>query len=283
MNMPIVKAKTGVAKRFGRAAAQYDEHAMLQKQVAQRLYAWANVYPSGEGRALDIGCGTGQLGHLHRQHFAKWLNVDIAVDMVKQSRKRADSTLTMHREQNPASRVHYLCADAEALPLKNQSIDHIFSSMALQWCHSLPCVLSEIYRVLAPNGKATLAILISPSFCQLTQAWYDIALPSRLNTFASFDDWRFAAQAFDWTVSAHQESFYTQHSHVIAALKSIKAVGANSKTVTSAQDGISKEELRKLQTCFAQQKYISLDYQVCFLALQKHSQRTNNTLKMAQI
>ena len=48
---------------------------------------------------------------------------------------------------------HWVCADAEQLPLAADSVDLVFSSLALQWCETPGQALREIARVLKPVGR----------------------------------------------------------------------------------------------------------------------------------
>ncbi|MDZ7693267.1 MAG: hypothetical protein U5K69_19475 [Balneolaceae bacterium] len=53
--------KKTVQSSFGKAAACYDEHADLQREIAQRLIAslrpWIDILPRGP--ILEVGSGTG--------------------------------------------------------------------------------------------------------------------------------------------------------------------------------------------------------------------------------
>jgi malonyl-CoA O-methyltransferase len=268
MNMPLVSDKLHIAQRFSKAAVNYDKHAELQRKVSQALMQWANLDKLLDQVALDIGCGTGELYSEHGSKFTHWINLDISSGMLKSARARFSDD-RCSTEADAPYQTRYLCADAEALPLTHEAIDFICSSMALQWCRSPQTVLSEIYRVLSHSGRATLAIMVSPSFGALQQAWQAIGLPSRVNTFAPSNDWLAAAKQFNWRVRAQQQIFYTEHSGVVDMLKSIKSVGANVKLNSHPTVALSKGEISQLQSCFNKSNPMALDYGVLFIDLQK--------------
>jgi malonyl-CoA O-methyltransferase len=72
------------------------------------------------------------------------------------------------REGGPSMAV---CADAARLPLPDQSVDLVFSSLMLHWCPSLDRALEEVRRVLAFPGLFTFATLGPRSFQELRAAW----------------------------------------------------------------------------------------------------------------
>ena len=140
--------KAQLARRFGAAARHYDAHARFQQEVGQALL---DLMPDGQAgteltvsgldldtavyrrglpgslpdglpeTGLDLGCGTGFfLPHLarrcHRLH-----GLDLAPGMLAQAALRG-------------SGAQLVCGDAEQLPFADQSLDWVFSSLALQWC-----------------------------------------------------------------------------------------------------------------------------------------------------
>ena len=56
------------------------------------------------------------------------------------------------RESHPGGN-HWLVGDAEALPLAAGSVDLVYSSLALQWCHRPELLFAELARVLRPSIK----------------------------------------------------------------------------------------------------------------------------------
>ena len=150
-HLPVIEYRgKQVAQQFSLAANNYDTYSLLQQKSAHFLLSPINT----QGLLLDIGSGTGKdfCGH----HQGQVINLDIAEGMLKFSKKYFPNYWP-------------LCADAQSLPFQVSSIDAIYSNLALQWCGSLSCALSEIYRVLKPSGECHLAIVAQGSLFELKQ------------------------------------------------------------------------------------------------------------------
>jgi malonyl-CoA O-methyltransferase len=268
--------KKRIAKRFGDAARAYDKGAQVQKSIADYLLQWSSLflieeiesakhsveeYNEAEGVCLDIGCGTGYLGKQVSHRFHQWLNVDLAKGMLRAAREQAKAVTTQHKA--------FIVGDAEHLPLADNTLNTVLSSMALQWCSSPQVVIDELHRVLMHNGTAVLAIMVSPSFHSLSQAWQSQNMPSRINTFATADDWLDAVNSLQWQVRTHRACFHSEHESVSAMLKSIKTVGASERVDQKQQSTFSKTELQSLSTYFQGQSRHTLEYEVLFIECKK--------------
>ncbi|WP_024327657.1 malonyl-ACP O-methyltransferase BioC [Thioalkalivibrio sp. AKL19] len=136
--------KARVREAFARAAATYEEHAVLQREVQERMLGrldWIRMEPE---RVVDLGCGIGEaLDHLSRRYRgARLTGVDFAPEMVARARRRG----------RWLRRPQVVCGDLEALPLAERSFDLAVSSSALQWCSDLDQAFTEVRRILRPEG-----------------------------------------------------------------------------------------------------------------------------------
>ena len=111
---------TQVRRSFGRAAASYDEHAALQKEVQQRLQERLDDLPLDPARVLDVGCGTAHGTAKLRQRYRKAHTValDLALPMLQAARRQQSW-------RRPFARV---CADAEVLPFQDAGFDLVHSN-----------------------------------------------------------------------------------------------------------------------------------------------------------
>jgi malonyl-CoA O-methyltransferase len=168
---PPARDKRAVARAFSRAAASYDGAADLQRTVAAQLLAHAAPLPAGSP-LLDLGCGTGAVSaQLAATHTV--VAVDLAEGMVAQGRRR-----------HAGAAVHWLCGDAENLPLADAAVDGVFSSLALQWCERPAAVFAELRRVLRPGASAWLATLGPDTLRELRAAWGEVDGYVHVNRFA---------------------------------------------------------------------------------------------------
>lgn len=108
-------------------------------------------FPIGRGqKLLDIGLSTTWT----TRFFAKKGYDCIALDIVKGNYRGLISSKVFFKHDN----IFYECilAPMESMPLRNDSIDYIFSINSLHHSNNLKKVFLEIYRALKPGGSAYL-------------------------------------------------------------------------------------------------------------------------------
>ena len=252
--------KDRIAQQFSRAASSYDEAADVQYDIAQATLA---LVEEPVKSMIDIGCGTGRISQQLLEHADHVLGADLSAGMIKFAK-------TTHK----SSRLSWLNADVEKLPLEDELFDGAFSSMALQWCKPIDKAFSEIYRVLRPNTQASLSLMCHGSFTELDGAWAAIGESTRTNNFLHHKHIVDVAKAVGFTVHDTSCRFVTSHDNIFDLLGSIKAIGAH--TSMSSQNSprpLSKRTLLALENGYRQQNNVEgklpLTYQVSMLRLIK--------------
>jgi len=155
-----------VGQRFSRAAGTYDAHAVLQREVAERLIAHTAFTRLKPERVLDIGCGTGYFTGLLRDRFkrARIVALDIAVSMTEAAKKK-------HARRLPwRAKTQFATADALSLPLPDAAFDLVCSNLTLQWVVQPRQMLAEMRRVLAPGGLMLLSTFGRRTLSELRQS-----------------------------------------------------------------------------------------------------------------
>jgi malonyl-CoA O-methyltransferase len=163
--------KRAVRRSFSAAAADYDRHAFLQHEVAQRLIERLDAIKLDPARVLDLGSGTGLATERLAARFPKAVIValDCARPMLEHARaKQAPSWVARLLGRPPA--ICFLQADAEQLPLANASCDAVFSNLTMQWCDPQR-VMAEGLRVLVPRGLFMFATLGPDTLKELRAAF----------------------------------------------------------------------------------------------------------------
>ena len=140
--------KTRVRASFNRAANTYDAAAVLQKQVRLEMFSRLDLVKIKPQAIIDAGCGTGHGSFALQKRFSKArvFSLDIALGMLQQTKLQRPLLQKMLHQQ------HLLCADIEHLPIASNSIDLLWSNLALQWCNDLDAAFGELARVLQPEG-----------------------------------------------------------------------------------------------------------------------------------
>jgi malonyl-CoA O-methyltransferase len=184
-----------VRRAFDHAAASYDAHAVLQREVCDRLLERLDFMTLQPARVLDVGTGTGYgLAHLRGRYAdAELCAADIAPAMLAAARarlpqptwaQRALQRLTPHA--SPLS--HLMCADMERLPLAPNSMNLVWSSLALQWAHDLEATFKGFHRVLAPGGLLMFATFGPDTLKELRAAFSAIDDAPHVNRFIDLHD-----------------------------------------------------------------------------------------------
>jgi malonyl-CoA O-methyltransferase len=239
-----------IAKSFSKAATNYNKHAVVQQPIAESAIETLNQIRRKEDQSvLDLGCGTALKLEQIKGDTPNYIGVDLAAGMLALANEHALS------QKIPSTK--FINANAKALPLKDESIELLYSSMALQWCDSQFDVMAEARRVLSKGGRGVIAVLVDGSFCELEQAWAAANMPSRVNQFASTQDWVAAAKLNQLGCNVEEKLFYQGFPNSFDMLKSLKAIGADthlSKDSKQTSRAISKAELRALDQIMLRQQ-----------------------------
>jgi len=157
--------KKSVRRSFSKAAPNYDAHAGLQQKIACSLADLADKHVGDVRVAIDLGSGTGYGVRLLASRFpeAMLIAVDIAAAMLQQSRKLAQP----HRSYS-------LCADANSLPLKPESVDLVYSSSFVQWCDTPQQLFAQLAEILKPGGWLIFSTYGPQTLHELRESWASV-------------------------------------------------------------------------------------------------------------
>jgi malonyl-CoA O-methyltransferase len=141
---------------FSRAAASYDEAAVLARETGRRMAERLDVVRLEPRRIADIGCATGDgLRALQERYPAALpLAVDYAPSMLTEVLRRSSFT---QRLRGRAPRA--VAADVRALPMATASLDLVWSNLMLHWLDDPLPAFRELHRVLAVGGLLMFATL----------------------------------------------------------------------------------------------------------------------------
>ncbi|MCB5227562.1 methyltransferase domain-containing protein [Alishewanella sp. 16-MA] len=214
-----------VASCFSKAAGSYVDAARLQRQVAQAALTQLVSFGKPLGHLLDIGCGPGWLHPELLSLAQKVTAVDLSSGMLVQAQA----------QQLP---IHYLQADAAALPLPTASVDQVFSSLMLQWCPAPQQVFAEIARVLRPGGQFVITTLIEGTLTEMAQAFAAVDEQPHIHAFLSLADLQHAISGVALACSIQTTCYQLPYADIFALAKELKALGAN-HLANRAQRGLT--------------------------------------------
>ena len=117
--------------------------------LTEILIAGANIKPGD--RVLDLACGSGEPALTIAKMLAptgQIIATDFSSDMLAIAEENA--------QQAQISNIQFQTADVHELPFENQSFDAVTSRLGIMYFWDCQKALSEIKRVLKPNGTLSL-------------------------------------------------------------------------------------------------------------------------------
>jgi malonyl-CoA O-methyltransferase len=243
-SQPVSRVR--VARNFAQKAASYEEHARVQRRVAERLIALLAAAPIGPGPVLEVGCGTGLLSRpLAALRPASLLVVsDLAHPMTRRAAGSLEQSLAVD-------------ADAAALPFAGGRFALLASSSVYQWVNCLPSALAEAGRVLAPGGLLALAMFGGRTLWELREshrlATRDCAphRSSHVLEFATANQLLQAIAAAGLTLLTFSSSDECEwHGDVPALLRGLKELGAGNAALDRPPGLARRHVMQRMQQLY---------------------------------
>jgi malonyl-CoA O-methyltransferase len=213
---------------FERAADTYDAAAVLQREIGSRMLSRLDYVRQQPATILDAGCGTGvATADLQKRYPQAFMcALDLAVAMARRARDRGS---LWRRLAGRGTRA--LCADIESLPLRANSVDLLWSNLALQWVNEPPRAFGEFRRVLAPGGLLMFTTFGPDTLKELRASYPDTDRHTHVNRFIDLHDLGdmlvhagFADPVMD------MEYLTLTYSDVRSLMRDLKAIGAHNVT-----------------------------------------------------
>lgn len=257
--------KQRVADSFSKAATSYDSVAELQREIGSELINRLPHKPVD--RVLDLGCGTGYFTPLLRDKYpdAVLINLDLAEGM-----------LSYARNNRYDANAHWLCADAESLPIEDNSVDLIFSSLAIQWCENTKQLFAELLRVLRPGGQFVVATLGPETLFELKNAWQAVDSFTHVNKFLSRELFLEACPNGLSLESFNEAYKVLKYNQLKELTDELKRLGAHNMNAGQQTGLTGRERIRRFKSAYEAQRdahgFLPATYQVFYAAFQKLTQ-----------
>ena len=255
MSAPLLPAKRNVRRSFGAAAGTYDENAFLQREIANRLFERLDYIKLNPARVLDLGSGTGYATRKLRDRYvnADIVSLDLAPPMLQFAKRQLPQTPVLTRllkAFTSSAATDFICADAESLPLANESLDLALSSLTLQWCNPEK-VAKEVSRVLRPNGLFMFTTFGPDTLKELRQAFRSVDDKPHVNDFVDMHDiGDILVQAGFSDPVMDQETITLTYADLKAMLRELKGIGAHNVLPGRETGLMGKTRWQKLQTAY---------------------------------
>ncbi|MBG2877070.1 malonyl-ACP O-methyltransferase BioC [Proteus alimentorum] len=238
--------KQRIAQTFGKAAVHYDHHANIQRYSGNKLMDLAR-HDSGN-IVLDAGCGTGYFSQKWKQQGKFVIALDLSHSMlqVAKQQQRADG---------------YLQSDIEHCAIAPQSVDIVFSNLAMQWCDDLSGAIKTLMNTVNVKGALYFSTLTTLTLQEVRDAWQSLDRHPHVNPFLSFHDIEKACCGFHCQFST--ETVIEQYDSLHALFASLKGVGANFVQGDRQKGLMTRQKFRALEKVWKTDsgKYL-LTYQI---------------------
>jgi malonyl-CoA O-methyltransferase len=153
------------------------DSAFLRREIAQRMHERLTLVKIAPARVLDAGCGEGaDLALLQKTYpAAQIVGIDIAPAMVEAAKAPAPGLRALNQMLSrlmPAKAgVDLLCGDFGNLPFGPNSVDLVWSNLALHWHPQPDKVFAEWRRVLRVDGLLMFSNFGPDTFKELRTAF----------------------------------------------------------------------------------------------------------------
>lgn len=245
--------KRAIRRSFEGAAHTYDDAAFLQQEIVRRLDDHLDGIKIAPGLILDAGCGTGFALPLLKARYpdARLLGLDLAHAMAARARDRHGRRYGWRKWLSlltpRSTTLTAICADIERLPLARDSLDMVWSSLALQWMDEPITAFKEANRVLKPGGLFLFATLGPDTLKELRAATADLDGHQHVNRFIDMHDLGDAlVHAGFANPVMEMEHITLTYEALPGLLRELKAIGAHTVVEGRRTGLMGKSEWRRL-------------------------------------
>jgi len=268
---------------FNKASASYEDAAVLQKHVLGEMFLRLKLLKINPGSILDLGCGPGNAGpdlkKFYKPHDLIYL--DFAYDMLKKAEEKNKDHFLKAFSSKTAQQ--FICADMEAIPLLENSVDMVWSNLSLQWCNDLDQVFRQIAKTLTHNGLFIFSTFGPSTLHELRASLASFSQHSHVNQFIDMHDIGDALIRCGFSDPVLDVDVYTlTYSTFKEIMYDLKHIGARNALQGRAKGMTGKgflHQLEKLYEVYRANEKLPASYEVVY----GHAWRVNKPLNESSI
>lgn len=249
-----------VNQNFSRSPGYYDECAVTQQEVAERLgkIIFEKLEKEKVSKVLEIGCGTGFLSEIIVSEIpdSSFLLTDISEPMLDYCRDKFE-------QKGPLLNIHFKVNDiTQEIPDKH--FDLICSSLSFQWIENIKEILTSLHSHISDEGFLVFTTLLDGTFANIAEIFdkHDVHFP--IPELQSIESLRESADSFS-SVEIIEGTYIEKYNSIKEFLDHIHKVGAGNATG-------SRTPLSKLREIIKEEKKngeIIAEYKVAFVVAKK--------------
>lgn len=243
----------------------------MRREVANRMEERLSLVKTDPLRILDVGCGdASETVELAKRFIGSCvLGLDMSwaiLDEMKQADKNSEMT------------ADFVCGNFASLPLEAESIDMIWSNLALHWHPEPFAVFSEWSRVLKPNSLLMFSCFGSGTFSDLKKSFSTIDRYSHIHPFENMID------LGDWLIETgftepvlEREWIDVTYKDIEKLLADVRAFGGNA--MSGRRKGLfGKNEYAKLLKSLEENRNENGKLSLGFEIIYAHAFKKDDTL-----
>jgi ubiquinone/menaquinone biosynthesis C-methylase UbiE len=129
-----------ITRLFGRFSQDYDSHMRKTNHLRVQHEILDSFLPFIRGKTLDIATGTGTVAkYLKEKTNCEIFAIDLSPGMIQKARENSGG-------------IDFQVADAQNIPFPDNSFNIVTCSYGFYWFYDRSKIISELKRVLKPNG-----------------------------------------------------------------------------------------------------------------------------------
>jgi len=228
-----------VRHAFGRAAATYEAHAVLQAEVGARLLERLDGLDIKPDRVLDVGSGPGRGAAALCARFpdANVTAVDLALPMLRAAASHAGDPFAFAR----------VGADAQALPFADGSVDLVHSNLCLQWCDDPGLAIAEFARVLKAGGLLLFTTFGPATLHELRTAFAAADATPHVGRFVDMHDIGDALLTTGFRDPVlERDDFVLTYADALTLMRELRAIGATNADAKRQRTLTGKTHLKRV-------------------------------------
>lgn len=205
---------TSIARAFSDAAKLYDIYATQQREVCTALAELVTDLVADDALVLDAGCGTGYLAAHLKDRRISWdvLGLDVSEGMCQ-----------LADEHMPCVVAHM-----QALPLQNNSLDMVFSSLSLQWVEDIEYTFVQFYDALKSGSFVAISSYGDGTLSELASSFSAVDNAAHVRTFHPIRNYVDAMMRAGFNIEQiKQETMIRQDADLLSLLRYLKHIGAH--------------------------------------------------------